>query len=232
MTSASGFEPIRAASLVDQAHRQIRSQILNGELRPGDPLRDSVLAEQMGISRSPVREALRLLEQSGLVEKTTNRSYRISGLAVADVPELAALRAADEVLAVRMIVKNSSPLDTLDDAIERLRQAGDDVELAAADAAFHAAVVDLAGMPRLSSRFGDLTDQIRLVLIAGGFQHDFADGQLAQNHVTLRDALSDAIATGQVDEVVRLWEEHVLSGMSVPGLLKVAPRRPEAPVQK
>jgi DNA-binding GntR family transcriptional regulator len=217
----SGFEPIRAASLVDEAHRQIRAQVLNGELRPGDPLRDSVLAEQMGISRSPVREALRLLEQSGLVEKAANRSYRISLLAAADVPELAALRAADEVLAVRFIVKNRSSLAPLDAVIRRLRDAaGDPVEAAAADASFHAEAVALAGLPRLSARYADLTDQIRLVLMAGGLEQEQYGDQLVDNHVQLRNALHAAIDSGSTHEVVPLWESHVLAGMAAPHLLE------------
>jgi DNA-binding GntR family transcriptional regulator len=220
MVVTGGFEPIRTASLVDEAHRQIRAQVLNGELRPGDPLRDSVLAEQMGISRSPVREALRLLEQSGLVEKAANRSYRISLPAAADVPELAALRAADEVLAVRFIVKNRSSLTSLDAVIQRLRDAEDAVEAAAADAAFHAEAVALAGLPRLSARYADLTDQIRLVLMAGGLEQEQYGDQLVENHVELRDALQGAIDSGSTRELVPLWESHVLAGMAAPQLFE------------
>ena len=216
----SGFETIRASSLVDEAHRQIRAQILAGELHPGDALRDSVLAEQMGISRSPVREALRLLEQSGLVEKTANRSYRITLLAADDVPELAALRAADEVLAVRCIVRDRRSLATLDPVIQRLRRAGrDPVELAAADAAFHAEIVTLAGLPRLSARFAGLTDQIRLVLIAGGLEQERVAEQMVDNHALLRDLLQTAIDRRSTDEIIPIWEDHVLSGMTTPHLL-------------
>jgi DNA-binding GntR family transcriptional regulator len=167
----TGFEVVRASSLVDEVYRQIRSRILAGDFPPGSPLRDSVLAGQMGTSRSPVREALRSLEQSGLVEKTANRSYRLATFDAEDVPELALLRAADETLAVQRIVQQRSSLDTIEAQLARVRAAGDDIaEQAAADAGFHAAVVDLAGLPRLSARYADLTDQIRLVLLAHGQQ--------------------------------------------------------------
>ena len=220
MQAATDFEPIRAASLVDEAHRQIRSSILAGRLKPGEALKDSVLAEQMGISRSPVREALRLLEQSGLVEKSANRSYRISVLAADDVPELATLRVADEVIAVRTIVQQRIPVDSLDAAIARLRAAkGDVVATAAADAGFHAAVVALAGLPRLAARYAGLTDQIRLVLLAGDVEGWGTGTDLIENHQILLDALRAAVASGDAASVVELWEGHILSGMTVPGIL-------------
>ena len=219
-TTTGEFQPIRAASLVDEAHRQIRSLILAGRLKPGEPLKDSVLADQMGISRSPVREALRLLEQSGLVEKSANRSYRISVLAAEDVPELATLRAADEVIAVRTIVKNRISVAPLDAAIERLRKAeGDVVATAAADAAFHADVVALAGLPRLSARYSGLIDQIRLVLLVGEVEGWGGSDRMTENHVLLLDALRDGVRTGDARAVVRIWEDHVLAGMTVREIL-------------
>lgn len=218
--SATDFKPIRPASLVDEAHRQIRSLILAGRLKPGEALKDSVLADQMGISRSPVREALRLLEQSGLVEKSANKSYRISVLAADDVPELAALRAADEVIAVRTIVHNRISVDSLDTAIERLRKAeGDVVATAAADAAFHADVVALAGLPRLSARYSGLIDQIRLMLVVGEAEGWGTSDRMTENHVVLLDALREAVRSGDARPVVAVWEDHVLRGMTVPDIL-------------
>lgn len=216
----AGFQPIRPASLVEAALGQIRLSILQGDLAPGSALRDSVLAEQMGISRSPVREALRLLEQSGLVEKSANRSYRISDLAAADVPELATLRLADETVAIRTIVQQRLPIDSLEAALERLRApVASSLEMAAADAAFHTAVVELAGMPRLTARYADLTDQIRLVLLGGDLAETTTSDIMAERHRVLLDELAHAIEHGDALPVVRAWEHHVLHGMQAPDLL-------------
>jgi len=213
----TGFEVIRAPSLVDEAYRQIRAQILQGGFRAGDPLRDSSLAEQMGTSRSPVREALRLLEQSGLVEKFANRSYRIATIDKSDVPELARLRASDEILAIERIVEQRSPLDTVQTQLDRVRAVGEDIaEQAAADAAFHAAVVDLAGLPRLSARYADLTDQIRLVLLVHGLEHGSDVESSVREHTRLLMLLRAAVDSGECDELRAEWQAHVFAGLSVP----------------
>lgn len=216
----ASLSPIQASSLADEAYRQIKALILGGQLPPGAPLKDSVLADEMGISRSPVREALRLLEHSGLVEKSANRSYRISVLAADEVPELARLRCADEVMAVRTIVQGRIPVDALDGHLEAIRQAEGDPEAGAdADAAFHAAVVRLAGLPRLTTRYAGLTDQIRLVLLTGDVSSWGSGGVLVETHTALAVALRDAVRTGDARDVVRAWEAHIFAGMGVPGLL-------------
>ncbi|TFI42495.1 GntR family transcriptional regulator [Rhodococcus sp. 1R11] len=215
------FDSINVLSLVDEAQRQIRKRIVAGDFAPGAPLRDSVLASQMGISRSPVREALRMLEQAGLVRKAANRSYRISELAATDIPELASLRVADEIIAVRSIVKNRTNVESLDKAIDRFRDAeATPSEIAEADREFHSAVVDLAGMPRLSNRYAELSDQIRLALIAADFNHDLVSPIALDRHVSLRTALQAAVRTGEPEAVVRIWEEHILRGMRVPDLFR------------
>ncbi|GAA4711394.1 GntR family transcriptional regulator [Pseudonocardia yuanmonensis] len=217
---APGLSLIQTSSLVDEAYRQIRGLILEGQLKPGTRLKDSVLADEMGISRSPVREALRLLEHSGLVEKSVNRSYRISVLDPGDVPELARLRCADEVMAVRTIVQRGTPVESLAKWIEELRRVDGDPEAgAAADAAFHSEVVRLAGMPRLDLRYSGLTDQMRLVLLTGDVSWG-SGGVLVDSHTVLYEALVDAVRTGDPREAMRLWEFHILTGMGVPDILE------------
>jgi len=214
------FERIEVGSLVEEARRQIRRSILTGHLRPGERIRDSVLAEKMGVSRSPVREALRLLEQAGLVEKTNNRSYRIPTFVPEDINELAALRAADEVLAIRTVATKRLPLDTLVTAVDAIAAATDDpAEGLAADAAFHAEVVRLAGLPRLAERYAGLTDQIRLVLRANESETWVSNPSIVTTHTELVDALRTAMDDGDTTPLIRLWENHVLRGMAAPQVL-------------
>ncbi|MBF4550721.1 MULTISPECIES: GntR family transcriptional regulator [unclassified Pseudoclavibacter] len=219
MASRSDFQKIRPMSLTDEAQMQIREQILNGTLRPGDTLPDSVIAERMGVSRSPVREALRLLEQVGLVEKATHRAYRVLSIDRSDLPELAALRVADELLAVRLIVQNRTPVDSLRVHIDEMRTAESSEEFVAADTDFHAGVVALAGLPRLSSRYGALRDQIRLALSVTPHPSGLGTPEFLRSHEELYDLLEAALAHGQTRELLRAWELHVLAGMSSTGML-------------
>jgi len=204
------FDRIALPSLVDESHRQIKTRILSGELQPGSPLRDSVLARAMGVSRSPVREALRLLEQSGLVVKAANYSYRVAAVDAEDAAELAALRLADEGLAVRVIVRDRIAIDSLAPLLEDIRSAPvGTLDAASADAAFHTAVVALAGLRRLSARHADLADQTRLMLLSRDVPLSYDQEAVWRRHVELYEALAAAIGSGDPSEVLTAWEAHV-----------------------
>lgn len=216
----TAFERIETVSLADQAEVQIREKILAGDFPPGTPLRDSVLAESMGISRSPVREALRVLEQAGLVEKTLNRSYRTPAIDRSSLPELAALRVADEIVAVRLIVRSGTDITPLGARIADMREASDDEQLSKADAHFHSTMVDLAGLPRLSARYASLSDQISLALRAASGDQGRPLKQFVEPHQDLYDSLELAIESEEPNDVVALWEAHILGGMSTPRLFR------------
>lgn len=115
----------RASALVDEAYRSLGEAIVDGRLRPGDRLRDVELASLMGISRTPVREALQRLERIGLVEVAANRYTRVAALSdrartdmreyaahtIAGVMHVALHRATDEE-----IVETLALVDALRDA--------------------------------------------------------------------------------------------------------------------
>lgn len=213
------FASIRSDSIVMEVHRQIREQLLSGALQPGAQLRESVLASQMGVSRSPVREALRLLEQTDLVRKTHNRSYEVSPLVDSDISELAALRLADETLAVRLVVQNQASLEPLTAVVEEMRAAharGNANAVSEADGKFHSVLVDLAGLPRLSARYATLNDQIQFVLrVTGASVGQVGEGQV-ERHARLARLVAEAQARNDASFAVSAWEEHILLGMRAP----------------
>ena len=84
-------EDVRGSSL-EWAHQRVREAILHNELKPGSIISQVKLAKQVGVSRTPLREALRLLQVEGLVETEHNRRVRISALSLADLEELYSLR--------------------------------------------------------------------------------------------------------------------------------------------
>jgi DNA-binding GntR family transcriptional regulator len=95
----------------DSVYAQLRRMILYSELRPGEWLRQVDLAAQFGVSRTPIREAMRSLQQEGLIELVPNYGARVSRLSVEEFEELYALRIGVEGLAARLGTQQASPED-------------------------------------------------------------------------------------------------------------------------
>jgi len=96
---------------VDYVHRTIRDAILDGKLEPGTTMSQVMLADELGVSRTPLREALRLLQHEGLIESEPNRRVRVSEVSVSDVEELYAIRIPLEVTALRLSMPRLTPED-------------------------------------------------------------------------------------------------------------------------
>jgi DNA-binding GntR family transcriptional regulator len=92
-------------------HRQLREAILRGEIAAGAELSQVKLADEFGVSRGPVREALRLLEREGLVDAELNRRVRVAPFSPGDLEEVYALRIVNEALAIRATVPHLTPED-------------------------------------------------------------------------------------------------------------------------
>jgi DNA-binding GntR family transcriptional regulator len=90
---------------------QLRTAILRGELPAGVPLSQVELAKRLGVSRTPLREALRMLQYEGLIEGEPNRRVRITGLSVPDLDEIYAMRISLETLAIRLTVPQLTAQD-------------------------------------------------------------------------------------------------------------------------
>src|SRR6516165_5975360 len=135
-------------------YRQLKGLILDLTLRPLEVLRDADLARQLGVSRTQVREALRKLEDEGLVESQRNQWTRVSGIVPRHLLELYPVAQALHVTALRLAFKRLAKEDlqamrdanaALSDAIARGRPA----QALRADAAFHGVIVERAGNPVL-----------------------------------------------------------------------------------
>ena len=126
----------------DHAYRRIRAQIMTGERAGGDWLREGDLAESIGVSRTPVREALRRLTAEGLVRYERNRGVQVAAWTPQDLDEIFSLRSVLEPWACRLAAMSASmDLDELD------RLAGD------MDAAARGSVADIDRITELNNRF-------------------------------------------------------------------------------
>ena len=140
------------ATLVELAGHRMRDAILSGELAPGDKIVEEQLCADFGISRAPLREALRLLAQQGLVEHLPRRGSRVTEWSPADILQLFGLRHVLERHAIETALPLPDPghaLEPVRAALERMDAAQDALERDDAHRAFHAAVVGLAANRQL-----------------------------------------------------------------------------------
>lgn len=146
-----------APSLVEAATRRLRDEILSGALLPGERLIEEQICQRFSISRAPVREALRLLAQQGLVEHLPRRGARVTTWSAEDVRQLFEVRAVLERHAVLTALPlppgaGVDPLREVRRHLERMRSAqaaGDELAKDDAHRDFHAAIVALAGNRQL-----------------------------------------------------------------------------------
>lgn len=175
MSSEAPLEELGSPSLVELALDRIRRDILRGVFAPGERLVEEQLTRRFGISRAPVREALRQLGEQGLVEHLPRRGVRVCELSARDMTELFGLRDALERFAVDEMFAGSGRRDParlarLQRATERIeRAAADDGEGAAVDRAeahreFHLALVELAGHRHLVRVFEPVILQLQLYM--------------------------------------------------------------------
>jgi GntR family transcriptional regulator of gluconate operon len=148
----------------------VREHIVGGTLGPGRRLVEASLAVDMDVSRGTVRDALKELEDEGLIENVPRRGTYVVDLGPADVREVYDLRAAIEMRAVRLVVERSdagrpqAQLRQIRDRIGRAVAAGDGRRAQELDMVFHGELYRLAGNRRLEEAFRRLLPVMRLVL--------------------------------------------------------------------
>ena len=141
--------------------RILRTEIFAGNLKPGEALRERSVAEELGVSRTPVREALFTLHSEGLVEMLPNRGATVRTMTARDIVQIYSLRAVLESYAAGEAAHVRSRLDlaTMVDAhtrLERNHLDGSPSEQALADLAFHQAVSDATGSRLLQTIMGQV----------------------------------------------------------------------------
>lgn len=166
---SAGAGRLQAPSLVMMAADAIRKKILAGELRPGDRLIEERLTEELDISRPPLREALRLLENEGLTDRLPRRGTFVRTLTDQDVHDILTVRSALERLAFETGIPVSDPqrLEPARSALaemERCAREADRGSLVQAGYAFHSALIRIAGNALLESIYASVQQQILLCM--------------------------------------------------------------------
>ncbi len=199
-------------SLVSLAANEIRKLIVSGELAPGDKLNEPPLAERLGISRPPLREALRTLESEGLLEQSPRRGYRVVSMTERDIDEIYSLRRALEMFALEHLLTKEDPsiyaaLDPIMKAMRAAAKKGDRVAVVQANIDFHTALVDAAGHRRLSDTYRSLMLQMQLCMAANVLNEAKTKGDLTKG-CDRHAELLDVLRSGDPQRIRREFEEH------------------------
>ncbi len=154
--------------LRDVAYARLRDWIIDGTLAPEEPLRDEALAEALGVSRTPVREALQRLEDDGLVVTVATRRTYVSPVTLTQAREIYPIVATLEALAAQLALPriDAATLDRMTEANQRLAlalEACDAGEAVEADMAVHATFIESSGNQELITVLGDLKSKVRRI---------------------------------------------------------------------
>jgi DNA-binding GntR family transcriptional regulator len=210
----SGFEDIRLnrTSTADQVAHGLADKIMHGELKAGEPLREAAIASALAISRNTVREAVRLLEKSGLVSYEFNRGTVVKEPSSADVSELYRARLALEVAAVSSASLSTTGIARVRDAYDqlaKLTESPDPRDLVSRDLGFHAAIVSLLESARIDAFYAGLVQELEFYLMVLSLEEREYEkpGLVVDEHRAIMAALEtrDSASAG------RLIADHVRS---------------------
>jgi DNA-binding GntR family transcriptional regulator len=209
VTRSAATTPFNRSSLREQIKDVILQRIVEGSLEPGSRIVETRIAQELGVSQGPVREALRDLEQLGCVVHEPNRGCSVRDFSLEELLEAFPVRAALEALAARLAAERitKAELAELEQLLERMSRAaqrGDAHDQSQANASFHATVVRAARNRTLERQWQMLEPYSRTYLTVSRPGIDLAF--LSDRHVPVLDALRrrDAAAAAEA------MHEHLL----------------------
>jgi DNA-binding GntR family transcriptional regulator len=181
---------------------ELRSMLASGRLLPGQQLVQEDLADDLGVSRVPIRESLKILEGEGLVTYLPNRGYFVTELSTADLAEVYRIREILETEALNQAVAKVSDAEIADieailEQVEQAAESGDVERLTVANRAFHFAIIELSGLNRLSRlirQLWDASDIYRTVY----FQDSVNRDRINIEHKKIIDALKSRDASALI----------------------------------
>ena len=151
--------------LRDVVFNTLREAILKGDLKPGERLMELQLASKLGVSRTPIREAIRMLEQEGLAVTTPRKGAEVAKMTLKDMEDVLEIRDALDELAVRIACQQISDeqlkqLEDMKELFEKSTQTGNVKKIAEADVTFHDVIYEATGNPKLVTLLNNLREQV------------------------------------------------------------------------
>jgi DNA-binding GntR family transcriptional regulator len=212
------FNEIRRESVATQVYDLIRERILDGEMLPGERLREAGIARDLGVSRSPVREAFRLLEADGLIDLYYGRGAFVKELTLEEMREVCTARKVLGSFCTGRAAERATPADVarLRQAvteIEALVSAGDYREAVSADLRLHRLIWKASGHPLLCEILGRLGVQCCFFIVMQHAEEAYArrGGLIDEEH----HRIIDAIAASDAGAAQALAAEHAVATADV-----------------
>jgi len=206
--------------LADVVTDDLRDAIIAHELEPGRRLAEDDLANQMGVSRGPVREALARLEREGLVVIERHKGARIASWGRADVEEIFSLRLVLEQLAIEWACKNATAADVsaLESVVKEFRKLSDKQRTIKAvsklDLEFHTAIFDAAHHDRLSRAWEILRSQIHSFLIYTWTRDELINKTLMDSWDKDHHVFVEIIKKRDIERGLKEIKAHVERGLT------------------
>lgn len=207
--STKAWPRIPATTLADQVYRAVRARILDEKVRPGEFIREKDLNEAMGVSRTPVREALGRLASEGFLERIPHRGFRVPDEPVTDLLELYPVVASLELLAGRLAIpkldaQDITRLKSINHRLAEAEKRRDVGALIDLNNQFHHLFCERSGNRRLCALLDDLRMQLnRLELWY------YSDGGHTQRSISEHDEIIRAIEQSDADIALSVLENNM-----------------------
>lgn len=204
MNSINGYKP-----LGNIVYESLKESILNGSLKPGEKLMESRIAEDLGVSRTPVREAIRKLEKEKYVKMIPRKGAYVEDLTMEDILEVLEIRIVLEGLASKLAARNITDemklkiqrnIESFDNASTEL----DRKELISLDEKFHHIIYQSSGNKKLNEIVRELQDQFQRFRLSY-FNELSSYMKLANSH----NKLYEAIISGDEEAAEAYAKEHI-----------------------
>ena len=201
---------LQTSSLTSVVQGELERMILSGELAPGAKLTEMALATRLGVSRGPLREAFRMLEEAGLVRTEKNRGVFVRDIPIDEAIEIFDLRAAMDELVGRRLAEKILPaqlkeIRSLVDQMEQSVKAKDAYHYHLLNLKFHDRLVELAGNSKLTAIYRKLIKELSLFR-----RLNLADGWLMPISAGEHRQIVKAIASGDPEAAGKAMFDHVI----------------------
>ena len=195
--------------LRDVVFQTLRGAILRGELKPGERLMELQLAAKLGVSRTPIREAIRMLEQEGLAITIPRKGAEVAKMTEKDMEDVLQIRCSLEDLAVRLSCENITQAELVElkeamDQFEKMIESDNIVETAKADVNFHDVLYKASNNPKLLILLNNLREQMYRYRVEYLKDRSIYSRLMEEHHM-----LYEALKEKDVEKASQITKKHL-----------------------